>query len=153
MQDRHVGMHSKAYYDLVREQIAANITNVSDFNIATATPVTLNRPVLVADAAALSSVAASPEQNQYHVLGLTADGLVLEESEETFMHPDVISGKENVVFRSQGETAYNVKVKGFRYDPANGGANADDTVLATGSNWDPIMDSHKDVAGVQLTVL
>ena len=146
-------MHSKAYYDLVREQIAANITNVSDFNIATATPVTLNRPVLVADAAALSSVAASPEQNQYHVLGLTADGLVLEESEETFMHPDVISGKENVVFRSQGETAYNVKVKGFRYDPANGGANADDTVLATGSNWDPIMDSHKDFAGVQLTVL
>lgn len=146
-------MHSKSYYDLVREQIAAKLTNVSDFNIATAMPITLNRPVLVTDSAALTSVGASPEQTQYHVLGLTADGLVLEESEETFVQTDVVTGKQNLVFRSQGETAYNVKVKGFRYDPANGGVNPDDTVLATGSNWDPIMDSHKDFAGVQLTVL
>ncbi len=38
-------MHSKPYYDLVKSQIAGNITNVSDFNIASATPITLNRPV------------------------------------------------------------------------------------------------------------
>ena len=46
-------MHSKVYYDLVRSQIGGNITNVSDFNIVTATPITLNRPVIVTDSASL----------------------------------------------------------------------------------------------------
>jgi hypothetical protein len=34
-------MHSKAYYDLVKDQIALNIDGISNFNVANAAPVTL----------------------------------------------------------------------------------------------------------------
>ena len=147
-------MHSKVYYDLVRNQIASNIDGTSNFNIATATPVTLNRPVLVTDSAALIRDAdtgeASPiaSEPQYVTLGLSEDALVLEDSEEEMLYSDVITGKENIVARLQGEFAYNVKCKGFKWDTANGGVNPDNTALATGTNWDAVMDSFKDFAGV-----
>jgi hypothetical protein len=48
-------MHSKPYFDLVASQINANITSVSNFNVATGTPITLNRPVIVSDSASLIS--------------------------------------------------------------------------------------------------
>src|SRR6185369_14054622 len=44
-------MHSKVYYDLVLNQISSAITPLSNFNIATGTPVTLNRPVIITDSA------------------------------------------------------------------------------------------------------
>lgn len=144
-------MHSKVYFDLVKQQITANIDGISNFNVAEATPVTLNRPVLVTDSAALVNPAAgfSPntQGNQYITLGLTENAVVLEDSEEEMMYTDVITGNENIVARLQGEFAYNVGLKGFRYDPANGGINPDDTALGTGTNWDLVMDSTKDLGG------
>ena len=82
--------------------------------------------------------------------------MVLEESEETFVHNDVITGNENIVARLQGEVAFNVGVKGFRYEPAGNsgglpvmpaGINPDDTVLANSNVWTAVMDDVKDYAG------
>lgn len=147
-------MHSKVFFDLVKEQITANIDGISNFNIAQATPVTLNRPVLVTDSASLvtASTNFSPntQGNQYITLGLTADGCVLEDSEEELLYTDIITGRENIVARLQGEFAYNVGLKGFRWDPANGGVNPDDATLGTGTNWDSVMDSTKDLAGLAI---
>lgn len=146
-------MHSKAYYDLVKSQISANIDSVSGFNIASATPVTLNRPVLVTDSAALVQQAASPLTNEYITLGLTENAVVVTESEDTLMHADVITGNENIVVRMQGEYAFNLACKGFKWDVANGGVNPDDTALGTGSNWDKAATDKKDLGGVALTTL
>lgn len=146
-------MHSKVFFDLVQQQIAANIDGISNFNIAEAQPVTLNRPVLVTDSAALISQEASPLVNQYTTLGLVENAAVLEDSEEELLYTDVITGNENIVARLQGEFAYNVGVKGFRWDPANGGVNPDDTTLGTGSNWDSVMDNSKDFAGLAINTL
>lgn len=142
-------MHSKPFFDLVKNQIAANIDGVSNWNVATATPVTLNRPVLVTDSASLVSQESSPEEAQYTTLGLTADGIVLEDSEEETMFSEIISGRQNLVVRLQGEFAYNVGLKGFAYD-TTAGVNPDDTVLGTGSNWTNLMDSIKDLVGVAI---
>lgn len=141
-------MHSKAYYDLVKDQVTRNIDGVSNFNIASATPVTLNRPVLVTDSAALINTAVSPTRNQYYTLGLTADAVVMEDSEDPTLYTDVITGKQNLSVRLQGETAFNVSCKGFKWDVANGGVNPNDTALATSTNWDSVMDSVKDLSGV-----
>ena len=138
-------MHSKTYYDLVKEQIASNITNISDFNVASASPVTLNRPVLVTDSASLVSGA------DYYTLGLTENAVVLEESEDTLVHADIITGNENIVARMQGEYAFNVSLKGFKWDTANGGVNPDGTALGTGTNWDKAATADKDLSGVILT--
>jgi hypothetical protein len=141
-------MHSKVYYDLVKDQITRNIDGLSNFNVASATPVTLNRPVLVTDSAALINTNVSPTRNQYYTLGLAADAVVLEDSEDTLMYTDVITGKQNITVRLQGEGAYNVSCKGFKWDVANGGVNPNDTALATSTNWDSVMDSVKDLSGV-----
>lgn len=149
-------MHSKVYFDLVQNQITANIDGISNFNIAQATPVTLNRPVLVTDSAALvTDPAESPTEatNQYTTLALTENAVVLEDSEEEMLYTDVITGRENIVARLQGEFAYNIGVRGYQWDPANGGVNPSNATLATGTNWDLVMDSIKDGAGVAIRTL
>jgi hypothetical protein len=137
-------MHSKVYYDLVKDQISANIDGISNFNVANAAPVTLNRPVLVTDSASLVN------GSVYTTLGLTDDAVVLEDSEEESMMGDLITGKDNLVVRLQGEFAYNIGVKGCAWDVANGGVNPDDTAIGTGTNWDSVMDSNKDLPGIAL---
>jgi hypothetical protein len=140
-------MHSKVYYDLVKDQIAANIDGISNFNVANAAPVTLNRPVLVTDSASLVN------GSIYTTLGLGEGAVVLEDSEEESMMGDLITGKDNLVVRLQGEFAYNVGVKGCTWDVANGGVNPDDTALGTGTNWDSVMDNVKDLPGVAIQSL
>jgi len=142
-------MHSKAYYDLVKDQIVRNIDGLSNFNVASGTPVTLNRPVLITDSAALVTQG-SPAVNRYTTLGLVGDAVVLEDSEAPTMVNEIVTGKQNIVTRLQGEFAYNVSCKGFKYDVANGGVNPDDTTLATSTNWDSVMDSVKDLSGVAI---
>jgi hypothetical protein len=99
-------MHSKPYYDLVKNQIGGNITNVSDFNIVTATPITLNRPVIVTDSASLIGNLNSPDVNNYFTLGLVDGAIEVENSEEQYVTFQEITGLENLVIRMQGEYAY-----------------------------------------------
>jgi hypothetical protein len=141
-------MHSKPYYELVKSQISANIDGVSNFNVASATPVTLNRPVLVTDSAALLDTSVSPQQ--YVTLGLVEDAAIAEDSESDMMHSEVITGQENLVTRLQGEYAYNVGCKGLKWDVTNGGVNPNDAALGTGTNWDSVMDNVKDLPGVAI---
>jgi len=146
-------MHSKPYYDLVKQQIAANITGVSNFAIAQASPVTLNRPVVVTDSTSLIAQLNSPDVNDYYTLGLVADAIVVENSEEEEIVVQDVTGLETLVVRYQGEYAYNLGVKGFKWDVANGGANPLAATLATGSNWDTAFTSVKDRAGVTIMTL
>jgi hypothetical protein len=140
-------MHSKVYYDLVKSQFAANIDGVSNFNIASASPVTLNRPVLVTDSTDLLN------GSIYTTLGLTAEAVVLEESETPFVHTEIITGKENLVVRMQGEFAYNLGLRGLKWDVTNGGVNPANAAIGTGTNWDSVMDSVKDLPGVAINSL
>jgi hypothetical protein len=146
-------MHSKPYYDLVKSQINANITNVSNFNVATGSPVTLNRPVVVTDSASLVTQLNSPDVNNYYTLGLVKGGVEVENSEEQEIVVQDVTGLENLVVRFQGEYAYNLGLKGFKYDVTSGGANPDATATALGTNWDTHFTSVKDRAGVCMMTL
>lgn len=141
-------MHSKPFFELIQSQITANIDGISNFNIAQASPVTLNRPVLVTDSPALIDSSVSP--TQYVTLGLVDSSVVMEDSEEELMYTDVITGKENIVARLQGEYAYNIGCKGSTWDVTNGGVNPNDAALATSTNWDAVMDDLKDLGGVAI---
>lgn len=141
-------MHSKPYFDLVASQIAANIFGVSNFNVAQAMPITLNRPVIVTDSASLLVQSGSPLVTDYYTLGLVADGVVVEDTEETSIERFLVTGLEQLVLRLQGEFAYNIGLKGLKWDVSNGGANPTDTAVATGSNWDPCATSFKDYPGI-----
>ena len=148
-------MHSKAYYDLVKEQIASNIYGVSNFAVSEGSPVTLNRPVLVTDSSGLITVGGTTTTpvNTYHTLGLTANGIIVENTEQEEMIVQNVTGGENLAVRMQGEFAYNLGLKGFKWDIANGAKNPTDSALGTGSNWDPTRTSFKDFAGVVINSL
>jgi hypothetical protein len=137
-------MHSKPYFDLVLQQIAANIDGVSNFNVKTGTPITLNRPVLVIDSPSL--IAGSP--NDYYTLGLVAGASMAEVTETSDVVIDDVTGGENLLTRLQGEFAYNIGLKGFKYDVANGGANPNATAVGTGTNWDKAATDDKSLTGV-----
>jgi hypothetical protein len=77
----------------------------------------------------------------------------VENSEEQDIVVQDVTGLENLVVRFQGEYAYNLGVKGFKYDVTNGGANPNATAVALGTNWDTNLGSVKDRAGVCLMTL
>lgn len=145
-------MHSKVYYDLVKQQIGANIDGVSNFNVQTGTPITLNRPVLVTDSASLKITAGSPAVTDYYTLGLTAGGALCEVTETDDIVVDDVTGNEVLMVRLQGEFAYNIGIKGFQWDVNNASpaSNPDATALGTGTNWDKVVTDLKQVAGVVL---
>lgn len=146
-------MHSKVYYDLVKSQTSANITGVSNFTVATATPITCNRPVLVTDSASLLANLNSPDVQDYYTLGLTADAVNVENTEDQEIVVQDVTGLENLVIRIQGEYAYNLSLKGFKWDVSNGGANPSDANVALGTNWDVAQTSVKNRAGICLMTL
>jgi hypothetical protein len=141
-------MHSKVYFDLVLQQIAANIDGLSNFNVRTGTPVTLNRPVLVTDSASLKVTSGSPAVTDYYTLGLVAGGAMAEVTETSDIVIDDVTGNEVLMTRLQGEFAYNIGLKGFKYDTANGGINPTATAVGTGTNWDKAATDDKSLAGI-----
>lgn len=146
-------MHSKPYYDLVKNQIAANITGVSNFNVAQGSPLSLNRPIIVSDSSALIAHLNSPDVNDYYTIGLVSDAAVVENSETEEVVIQDVTGLDTLVVRYQGEYAYNLGLKGFKWDVANGGINPIAAAIATGSNWDTAYTDMKDRAGVAIMTL
>jgi hypothetical protein len=141
-------MHSKVYFDLMRHQMtpANNGEQAASATVYSATPATLGRPVIVIDS---DDLKLDDSPDLYYTLGLTSNGVVVENSEEEIMHQEIVSGKENLISRLQGEFAYNLGVKGFKWVTGSG-ANPTDAAVRTGSNWTQVAASVKDAAGAVL---
>jgi len=144
-------MHSKPYYDLVKQAITDKITNIADAVIYGGTPASLGRPVLVTDNSALLD-ANGTGTDTYNVLGLVSDAVTVVDPYADTVFAQLISGNEQLVMRSQFEFDYTVEVKGFAWDTGNGGANPTDAAVATTTNWDKVAASYKDCAGVRIIV-
>ncbi len=144
-------MHSKTFFDLVKEQIAADIDGVSGLVFSQASPLTMGRPVLVTDSPDLvTKDGVSAGVDAYYTLGLTAGSLLMEETEGTEVITQDVTGQENLIVRIQGEYAQNIGLKGYSWDVTNGGENPTNAALATGTNWDKAFADVKDRAGVVL---
>lgn len=142
-------MHSKVFFNLVKEQIAANIDGVSGLVFAAGSPLTLGRPVLVTDSPDLKVTdGVSAGVDAYFTLGLTPGAAIMEETEGTEVVTQDVTGQENLIMRIQGEYAQNIGLKGYTWDKTNGGENPTDAALATGTNWDTAFADMKDRAGV-----
>jgi hypothetical protein len=139
--------HSKSWHDLVAGQLTVGSGNVSDFVVYQGNAGTIGIPVFVTDSSALT-VTGTP--TQYVTLGLQENAVVVTLSESQRMVGDQITGLENLTYRIQGEGAYNIEVKGYKWDTANGLAAPTDNTLGTSSNWDEVVASHKDKAGVYI---
>jgi hypothetical protein len=142
-------IHSTQWFDLGLQSISDQITNVADRVISAYSVQGFNRPFLVTDSASLIKTADTPDS--YYVLGLAQDGLQLLQSEQMdIVSNATVTGLEQLVLRYQGEYAYSVGVKGFQWDTTSGQSNPDSSTIGTGSNWDLVRTSTKDLAGVVL---
>ena len=141
-------MHSTQFFDLGVQSISDQIETVASSVIQAVNVKGFNRPIIVTDSDSLIATADTPDS--YFVLGLTPNAIQLIESESPEFLQDTVSGLEQIVMRYQGEYAYNLGVKGFKWDTANGGANPTAGTLGTASNWDRAATSDKDLAGVVL---
>ena len=129
-------MHSKSYYDLVGQAITDKVYEVAGMTIYTGSVPTLGKPVVVMDSANLVE---SGTPDQYRILGLVPGACIIDESEEQEIVTDTVTGLENLVTRIQGEYAYNIKIRGTKWDTTNGGENPNDAALALSTNWDDVM--------------
>ncbi|MCR9261495.1 MAG: major capsid protein [Pseudomonadaceae bacterium] len=147
-------MHSTVFFSLVKSQITANIDGISNFALANGSPTTLGIPVLVTDDDALFRSGSPGEVTEYTTLGLTAEAVqIFQAPGAPLIDFDTIHGNENLVVSMQGEHEYNLKVKGYQYDVANGGVNPTDAVIGTGSNWDKVATSNKDLGACSIDSL
>jgi len=145
-------MHSKPYFDLVGNAISDKITNVADVVIYGGGPGTFNKPVIVSDSSYL--IDSSTSTSEYYVLGLTEGAAQLTQSaEDTIANVDEVTGLEQLAVRSQAEFAYNLSIKGFEWDSDIGSSNPTAATVGTGSNWDKVVTSDKDLAGIMIKVL
>lgn len=138
-------MHSKSMFDIW----GASLANASQlFNFGNIKVLTdgFGRPFVVSDNPALSYVSSG---TKYRILGLT-DGAVTVENNLADFNSAIVDGvgTENITRTFQAEWAWNLSLKGFTWDIANGGAAPSDAALATATNWDKVATSHKDLAGV-----
>ncbi len=113
-------MHSKPYFDLIKQSIADKVFEVAGATIYSGTPATFGKPVIVTDDPALKTPG-SP--NTYSVLALVEGAADVYESEEREIASELVTGKENLVLRIQGEYAFTLRLKGYTWDVTNGGAN------------------------------
>lgn len=145
--------HSKPYHDVTLGLLAQNVTGLTDLvTLQGAIPATLGRPSVMTDSPALTDANGSAADS-YNTLGLVEDAIVVEESETERFHTDITGLNENLQRYWQAEYAYNVKVRGFKWDVTNGGINPSDAALATASNWDKVVGDDKLIAGVRLVTL
>jgi hypothetical protein len=144
-------MHSKNYFDLMKQALSDKVFEVAGVTIYQGTVATFNRPTLVIDSASLLDSVGTGTQT-YRVLGLSESAVEVAESEERNIVSDIVTGLENLVMRYQGEYAFNLRVKGCQWDITNGGAAPNDTALALGTNWDKIVADNKLMPGIAVKV-
>ena len=140
-------MHSKPYFDLVKQSIADKIFGVANISVYQGTAATLGRPTIVIDAPALLKAGAP---NTYVTLGLVPGAVVVKESEDQEIVSQIVTGLENLVMRVQGEYAFNLGVKGYKWDVTAGAAGPTDAALGTATNWIQAATNIKQLAGVRL---
>lgn len=141
-------MHSSAFFDLSLDAVANQVDSIVADILRVYTVPTLGVPVIVTDSPALLDTAATPDH--LFVLGLTQNSIQLIESENSNIIAQPKLGNAQLELEIQGEYAYNLGVKGYKWDVTNGGVNPDATAVTTATNWDKVATFDKHTAGVML---
>lgn len=123
--------HSIPYFDLVGEQIAGNILDITGSVIVNASPQTLMRPYVYTDSSSLMNGA-----DEYYTLGLVENAVKITQSEPDTIVAETKTGYESIYGVVQGEYTYTIEVNGFKWDVANGGVNPALATIKTSTNWD-----------------
>ncbi len=104
----------------------------------------LGKVAVISDIPALTE---SGTPNKAKVLSLTAGGIIVDNSSDIISNLETTNGKQRIETTWQADYTYGVKLKGYAWDTANGGASPLDAALFTGSNWDKAVADNKHTFG------
>lgn len=102
----------------------------------------LGKAFVITDSAALSA------GGKDRVLGLVDGAVSVWDGGDLITNIETTNGKNRIETTMQSDYAFGLSLKGYSWDTANGGKSPTDAELATGTNWDVVMTSLKDTAGV-----
>jgi len=140
-------VHSKPMHNLYGTTIA-NSNDLFQFGNVNIMQDGFGRVFIMTDSPALVA-AGTPDV--YSTIGLVEGGAMVEDNGDLFTNIETSNGTENILRTWQAEYTYNLGLKGYSWDEANGGASPTDAELGTGTNWDQVATSDKDTAGVMVT--
>ena len=82
------------------------------------------------------------------VLGLTSGAAVVHDAGDVISNIDTSNGNTRIITTMQVDYSFGLRLKGYKWDTANGGKSPTDAELATGTNWDKVASDIKQTAGV-----
>lgn len=139
-------MHSNTYYSMVDKSLSMNaLDTVGGMTIREGGTYSLGLPVLTFDSPSFLL-----EAGIYGILGLTAGALKAIESDDMIMRTQDMLLKSNLQMVMQGESSYNIGVKGCTF--ATTVDNPTNVQLATAANWSYKYSDVKSGAGFLLKV-
>ena len=136
-------MNGATYHKL----IGANLTNTPQLFQAQNVLVVdiLGKAVVVTDAPALYE-AGTP--NKQKVLSLASGGITVMDGSDVITNIDTRNGQTRIETTMQADYTFGLGLKGYAWDTASGGKSPTDAELATGANWDKVVNNIKHTAGV-----
>lgn len=139
-------MHSSGNESLIDKALANGEQLFVSSNVTVVS--ILGKIMVVSDIPALY-VAGTP--NKTKVLSVVAGGIVVDNSSDIITNMETSNGKNRIETTWQADYTFGLKLKGYAWDTANGGASPTDAELFTGTNWDVAVASNKHTLGT-LTV-
>ena len=135
--------------DVYHRLVAEAITNGNRLFLSTNVQVVdiLGKIVIISDIPALFT-AGTPNKDK--VLSVTAGGIIVDNSSNIVSNMETTNGKKRIETTWQSDYTFGIKLKGYAWDVANGGASPTDAELFTGTNWDKAVTENKHTLGTLL---
>lgn len=137
-------MHSKPVVDIYGSALT-NTEQLFQFGNVQVRQDGFGRPFVVTDAPDLPYTSSG---QKYHTLGLVPGAAIVERNNDYTENIETKNGKENITRTFQAQWTYNLGLKGFAWDKTNGSYSPTNAALGTGTNWDKVATSVKDLPGV-----
>ena len=135
--------------DVYHRLVAEAITNGNRLFLSTNVQVVdiLGKLVVISDIPALYE-AGTPNKDK--VLSVTSGGIIVDNSSDIVSNMETTNGNQRIETTWQSDYTFGVKLKGYAWDVANGGASPTDAELFTGTNWDKAVTENKHTLGTLL---
>lgn len=138
-------LHSKPMFDIYANSLA-NTAQLFVYGNVAVRQDPFGKVLIMTDSPSL--INATPNPDVYHSLGLTAGAINIDRNNDFTANEETKNGDENIIRTYQAEWSYELGIKGHAWDKANGGKSPTQAALLTGTNWDKIVTSNKDLGGV-----
>ncbi len=141
-------LHSKSMFDIF-DVALTNANKLFDFGMVKVVQDGFGRPFVVTDSTELAYTSSG---QKYHILGLVPGSAIVEQNADYIENIQTNNGDENITRTFQAQWSFNLGLKGFAWDKLNGGHSPTNAALGTGSNWDKVATSVKDLSGLLVNV-